>query len=284
MNSDLTNSGDLDFDKSADDETSQSVCSDSSDDDDDNHDRDNGKICESHEESLICQYDKLTMTNEVEVGRKTKDFVMALHCTNGNDDTNVSNMSDGDVAATNNNSIERSRGNLDTLNNNDNSVLTNSAPEIGKSSGLEMSVCRNCCLLPAEEIMDVEAKLIYIYNVLVELVDLHESSFSRVAIEYDRVSVICDETWKCQIYLNDDREKLLLEHMNWIKMYGGHLKKEDQQNMLSSFPRLDLICDPDEEGDFEGDYQAITEYLRLVLRIQYSFDPIKRRFIVHREA
>lgn len=144
------------------------------------------------------------------------------------------------------------------------------------------SICRKQFFIPAEEILDVEAKLIYIYKALV---DLNDSTHSCVAIEYDlsskSVSVICDEFWKYKIYLNDDKKLLLMEHKNWISMYGKHLKKEDQQIILSSFPRLDVICDTDEGGDFDKDFEAITEYLQLNLAVPYSFDPIRRRFIVH---
>lgn len=145
------------------------------------------------------------------------------------------------------------------------------------------SICRKQFLIPAEEILDVEAKLIYIRNALV---DLNESSHSRVAIQYDlnrqSVSVICDEAWKYRIYLNDDKKLLLMEHKNWISLYGRHLNKEDQQRILSSFPRLDVICDTDEEGVFDKDFEAITEYLQLNLAVPYSFDPIRCIFIVHR--
>ena len=103
-------------------------------------------------------------------------------------------------------------------------------------------------------------------------------------MESIEIELTCDETWKYQVYLNDDKEQLLMDHMNWTNMHGRHLLKEDRQNILSSFPRLDIICDTDDEDDYDIQFEVITEHLQLNLAVPYSFDPIQSRFMIHRDA
>ena len=115
---------------------------------------------------------------------------------------------------------------------------------------------------------------------------MHDKVTIELELKTQSVSVICDETWKYQVYLIDDKKQLLMDHENWtnLNMNGRQLALGYRQNIPTAFPGLDVICDTDEEHDFDIQFEAITERLQLNLAEPYSFDPIHKRFIVHREA
>ena len=146
------------------------------------------------------------------------------------------------------------------------------------------SICRRHLLIPAGEVLDVEALLPRIHQILVEG---YEYTTDHVAIELElkpqSVLVICSGTWKYQIYLTVDKNQLLIDSWNWIRVSGRNLTRVDRQNFLSSFPRLDIYCGVDEDHNFDNAFNALTLHLQMNLNVCYSFDPMQSTFIVHRD-
>lgn len=141
--------------------------------------------------------------------------------------------------------------------------------------------------LPLLDDVDVETTLTYICsllretfsttrdndNVVIALEPLHRDL--RMA-----VSVIYDETWRCQIHVNDDTEQELFESRNWCKSHGTDLSNEDKQEIVKCTRRLDLYCDPDREHIYDNEFDMLIQFLQLTFKSRYAFDPILNRFAV----
>ena len=133
--------------------------------------------------------------------------------------------------------------------------------------------------------VDVETQLTYIRKILREI---YSVSRDRVVIALEplprdagmAVSVIYDEIWRCQIYVNDDNEQVLLESKNWCSLYGTDLSYEQKQEIVTCNRRLDLYCGPDEEHTYDHDFEMLTQFLQLNFKSRFAFDPSQHRFVV----
>ena len=150
-------------------------------------------------------------------------------------------------------------------------------------------ILRNHLFIPAEDhadvdAMDVDAMLHHIHRILVEGFD---NLVDNVVVALDQqhhrsVSVIFNNKWMCRIDLNDNIAQLLLDYENWVhQATETDLTDEDRSNIVAAFPRLDLLCAPDEEHEFDDEFDAICLYLQLNFRVKYSYDPVQGIFTVH---
>ena len=134
--------------------------------------------------------------------------------------------------------------------------------------------------------IDVDAKVDYIFNILREVFSMAPRDNVVIAVETflrgpeRAVSLIYNEEWRCQIYVNHDKEKVRLDSKNWCNLYGAHLSNESKQEIITCSQRLDLYADPDREHLYDGEFAALTDFLQLNFKSRYSFDPSQHSFVV----
>jgi hypothetical protein len=138
--------------------------------------------------------------------------------------------------------------------------------------------------LPLLDDIDVDTTLEYIHRILIEIFDM---SSDNVVVELETlqgtdemaVSVIFDETWRCQIYVNDNVQQVQLESANWINLYGANLSHDARQDILACQRRFDLYPDPDEEHIYDIKFDVLTDYLQRNYSSRYSFNLTQHVFV-----
>lgn len=131
-------------------------------------------------------------------------------------------------------------------------------------------------------VVDVETTLNYVCSIIREGV----RDDAVIAVETQRrdnrmsVSVTYDETYRCHIYVTDDREQLVFEATNWCNLYGAGLSNEAKQEIIACPRRLDLYCDPDREHIYDHEFDALTQFLQLSFKSRYALDPSQSIFLV----
>jgi hypothetical protein len=139
--------------------------------------------------------------------------------------------------------------------------------------------------LPSSADVDVETTLTYICTILREIFGMTRDNvvIALEPLHRDRrmaVSVIYDETWRCQIYVNDDKEQVLSDSRNWCNLYGADLSNEDIKEIVKCHRTLDLYCDPDREHIYDQEFEELTKFLQLNFKSRYSFDPSQHSFVI----
>ena len=140
---------------------------------------------------------------------------------------------------------------------------------------------RNC-----SEDVDGPTTVKFIYDILVE--GFH-SLDDQVLIEFDNsptgrtinkcVSVIYEQTWRCQIHYNDDPEQVLQDSQLWSRIYGIHLPMATRKSIAGCYRRLDITGDPDIDSDYSRDFDGLLVYLRHNFGQCYTFDSMNNKFI-----
>ena len=132
-------------------------------------------------------------------------------------------------------------------------------------------------------VADVETILNHIFSMLRDIFSVTRDNVVIVLEESQRVvSVKYDTAGTCQIYVNDDREQVLLESRNWVHLYGDgtKLSNEQIQEIVMCHCRLDLYGDPDMEHIHDDEFDALTEFVQRNFNSRYTFDQTQRRFNV----
>ena len=159
--------------------------------------------------------------------------------------------------------------------------------DINYKKNYHMVPCHIHLLLPINsEDVDGPTTVEFIYDVLNEGFHMLDD---KVQIEYDHspnyrtqnkcVSVVYENTWRCQIHFNDDKEQVLQDSQLWSRIYGIRLPLASRKNIAGCYRRLDISCDPDVKGDYSCDFDALLLYLRHTFGQCYTFDSLNNKFI-----
>lgn len=152
-----------------------------------------------------------------------------------------------------------------------------------------MLPCHIHILLPSNN-LDVDGETIveFIHDILIDGFHLLDD---KVLVEFDSspnwqpqkksVSVIYDNTWRCQIYVNDDQAQVAKDSQHWSRTFGTDLQLATQKNIVRCCRRLDISCDPDPNNDYLNDFDALLLYLRNTFGPCYTFDSISNKFLHH---
>lgn len=155
-----------------------------------------------------------------------------------------------------------------------------------KMNPLPPQPCQMHLLLPpSTDDVDGETTLAYIHEVVVEgfqflddkvIVEIDNSP--RWQLQSGCVSVIYENTWRCEICLNDQRDQVLSDSQLWSRIYGTGLPKSTQTEIAMCYRRLDITCDPDPHNDYFPDFEALLLYIRHTFGNCFIFNSTHNEF------
>ena len=156
-----------------------------------------------------------------------------------------------------------------------------------------MLPCQFHILIPHRDGVNRETTLEFVHSVVI---DLFSHVDDHVHIEFDSspksqtqsgcVSVIFENNWGCQIFVNDDKAKVVKDSNHWLLTYGTtNVPEATQQNIARYSRRLDINCDPAPENDYSWDFENLLLHLENSLATGeetcHTFDSVSNRFIQH---